>query len=63
MIAVLVACQGGVLVDLSKNPHLANEATATLREEMRRERPMHVIDPTAHRYDGPGERGLPDRRK
>ena len=32
MITLLVACQGGVLVDLSKNPHLANEVTATLRD-------------------------------
>ena len=32
-------------------------------EEQQREAPMRVIDPTSHRYDGPGERRLPDRRK
>ena len=47
------------LLLISRVPGLAAHAM----EEMRRERPMHVIDPTAHRYDGPGERGLPDRRK
>ena len=47
------------LLLISRVPGLA----AHSMEEMRRERPMHVIDPTAHRYDGPGERGLPDRRK
>ena len=47
------------LLLISRVPGLAAHAL----EEMLRERPMHVIDPNAHRYDGPGERGIPDRRK
>ena len=32
-------------------------------EEQQREAPMRVIDPTSHRYDGPAERGLTERRQ
>lgn len=47
------------LLMISRVPGLAAHAL----EEMRREKPMRTIDPNAHSYDGPGERGLPDRRK
>ena len=32
-------------------------------EEKDREKPMRVIEPSQHTYDGPSERRLPDRRK
>jgi|SRR5690606_5022437 len=32
-------------------------------EEQERQKPMRVIEPSKHRYDGPAERRLPDRRK
>lgn len=47
------------LLIISRVPGLAAHAF----EEQRRERPMRIIDPTAHTYDGPAERHLPDRRK
>jgi citrate synthase len=45
------------LLMISRVPGLAAHAL----EEQRRERPMRVIDPRSHRYDGPAERKLPDR--
>jgi citrate synthase len=47
------------LLMISRVPGLAAHAL----EEQRRETPMRVIDPTTHRYDGPSERRVPDRRK
>ncbi len=47
------------LLTISRVPGLAAHAL----EEQRRERPMRVIDPTSHRYDGPSGRKVPDRRK
>jgi citrate synthase len=47
------------LLTISRVPGLAAHAL----EEVRRERPMRVIDPTAHEYDGPSERRLPEGRK
>ena len=47
------------LLIISRVPGLAAHAL----EEQRRETPMRIIDPTAHSYDGPAERRLPDRRK
>ena len=47
------------LLIISRVPGLAAHAL----EEQRRERPMRIIDPNAHDYDGPSERRLPDRRK
>jgi citrate synthase len=44
---------------ISRVPGLAAHAL----EEQRREHPMRAISPTAHAYDGPSERRLPDRRK
>jgi citrate synthase len=42
------------LLIISRVPGLA----AHVLEEQNREAPMRVIDPVAHRYDGPGERRL-----
>lgn len=36
---------------------------AHAQEEKERQKPMREIDPKAHRYDGPSERRLPERRK
>lgn len=47
------------LLIISRVPGLAAHAL----EEQRREAPMRVINPSAHVYDGPGERPLPGRRK
>ena len=47
------------LLTITRVPGLAAHAL----EEQRRERPMRVIDPTSHRYDGPSGRKVPDRRK
>ncbi len=47
------------LLMISRVPGLAAHAL----EEQRRETPLRVIDPTAHRYDGPSDRRVPDRRK
>jgi citrate synthase len=47
------------LLVISRVPGLAAHAL----EESARERPMRVIDPTSHHYDGPSERRLPERRK
>lgn len=47
------------LLTISRVPGIAAHAL----EEQRRERPMRVIDPTSHRYDGPSGRKVPDRRK
>jgi citrate synthase len=47
------------LLLISRVPGLA----AHTQEERQRERPMRVIDPTTHTYDGPSERRIPDRRK
>jgi citrate synthase len=47
------------LLTISRVPGLAAHAL----EEHRRERPMRVIDPTSHVYDGPRDRRIPDRRK
>jgi citrate synthase len=46
------------LLIISRVPGLA----AHVLEEQRREPPMRVIDPTAHRYDGPSERRLGTRK-
>lgn len=46
------------LLIISRVPGLA----AHVLEEQRRERPMRVIDPNAHRYDGPSERRLGTRK-
>jgi citrate synthase len=46
------------LLIISRVPGLA----AHVLEEQRRERPMRVIDPKAHRYDGPSERRLNSRK-
>jgi hypothetical protein len=37
--------------------------TAHVLEELRREQPMRLIDPSKHGYDGPPERRLPEGRK
>jgi citrate synthase len=59
-----------VLCELGFPPELGNGffaisrtvgLTAQVYEEMTRERPMRRIDPSAHEYDGPPERGLEDR--
>jgi citrate synthase len=47
------------LLIISRVPGLAAHAL----EEQRREVPMRVIEPGVHRYDGPGERRVPGRRK
>jgi citrate synthase len=47
------------LLMISRVPGLAAHSL----EEVQRERPMRVIDPTSHRYDGPSERRLPGRHK
>lgn len=47
------------LLIISRVPGLA----AHVLEELRRESPMRVIDPSSHTYDGPPERRLPERRK
>jgi len=47
------------LLVISRVPGIAAHAL----EEATRERPMRVIDPTSHLYDGPSERRLPERRK
>jgi citrate synthase len=47
------------LLTISRVPGLAAHAL----EEQQREAPMRAIAPTTHRYDGPSERRLPDRRK
>ena len=47
------------LLIISRVPGLAAHAL----EEQSRESPMRVINPTAHAYDGPMERRLPDGRK
>jgi citrate synthase len=47
------------LLIISRVPGLAAHAL----EEQRRESPMRPISPTAHGYDGPSERRLPERRK
>lgn len=44
---------------ISRVPGIAAHA----EEERTRHRPMRQIDPKDHRYDGPSERRLPDRRK
>jgi citrate synthase len=46
------------LLIISRVPGLAAHSL----EEQLREPPMRVIDPTAHSYDGPGDRRLPERR-
>jgi citrate synthase len=43
---------------ISRIPGLAAHAL----EEQQRQSPMRVIDPTAHTYDGPSERRVPERR-
>lgn len=43
---------------ISRIPGLAAHAL----EEQQRQTPMRVIDPTAHAYDGPSERRVPERR-
>lgn len=45
------------LLIISRVPGLAAHSL----EEVARQHPMRVIDPTAHTYDGPGERRLPQR--
>lgn len=47
------------LLIISRVPGLAAHAL----EEQRREDPMRAINPSAHAYDGPSERRLPERRK
>ncbi|HXT71885.1 MAG TPA: citryl-CoA lyase [Vicinamibacterales bacterium] len=47
------------LLLISRVPGLAAHAL----EEQRREKPMRVINPTTHDYDGPAERPVPGRRK
>ncbi len=47
------------LLMISRVPGLAAHAL----EEQRRETPLRAIDPAAHRYDGPSDRRVPDRRK
>ncbi len=47
------------LLIISRVPGLAAHAL----EEQRREKPMRVINPAAHTYDGPAERPVPGRRK
>jgi citrate synthase/citryl-CoA lyase len=47
------------LLIISRVPGLA----AHTLEEQTREKPMRVINPTTHAYDGPSERRLPDGRK
>lgn len=47
------------LLVISRVPGLAAHAL----EEVAREHPMRVIDPTSHTYDGPSERRLPPRGK
>jgi citrate synthase/citryl-CoA lyase len=47
------------LLMISRVPGLAAHAL----EEQRRETPLRVVDPAAHRYDGPSNRRVPDRRK
>ena len=47
------------LLIISRVPGLA----AHVLEEQRREWPMRQIDPSNHKYDGPPERRLPERRK
>jgi citrate synthase len=47
------------LLIISRVPGLAAHAL----EEQKREKPMRVINPTTHAYDGPGERPVPGRRK
>lgn len=47
------------LLTISRVPGLAAHAL----EEQEREKPMRVINPLSHGYDGPSERRLPDRRK
>jgi citrate synthase len=44
---------------ISRVPGIAAHA----EEERQREQPMRQIDPKDHRYDGPAERRLPERRK
>ena len=44
---------------ISRVPGIAAHAD----EERQREQPMRQIDPKDHRYDGPSERRLPERRK
>lgn len=44
---------------ISRVPGIAAHA----EEERERHGPMRVIDPKEHRYDGPSERRLPERRK
>jgi citryl-CoA lyase len=44
---------------ISRVPGIAAHA----EEERERQKPMRQIDPTDHRYDGPSERRLPERRK
>ncbi len=46
------------LLIISRVPGIA----AHVLEEQRRERPMRVIDPTAHHYDGPSERRIGTRK-
>lgn len=50
---------GNALFIISRVPGLIAHA----HEERLRERPMRRIDPSAHVYDGPGERRLPEHRK
>lgn len=47
------------LLVISRVPGL----TAHVLEELRRESPMRLIDPSKHSYDGPPERRLPEGRK
>ena len=44
---------------ISRVPGIAAHA----EEERMRQEPMRQIDPKDHRYDGPSERRLPERRK
>jgi citrate synthase len=44
---------------ISRVPGIAAHA----EEERTRQEPMRQIDPKDHRYDGPSERRLPERRK
>jgi citrate synthase len=44
---------------ISRVPGIAAQA----QEEKERQKPMREIDPKEHKYDGPSERRLPERRK
>ena len=55
----LSADQAAALFMISRLPGVV----AHVLEEQRRQPPMRFIDPTAHEYDGPEERRLPETRR